>query len=384
MLFSLQVSSYEAFLQRDIDPVKRKNVGLQATFKNLFPIESFSKNARLEFVSYRLEDPEFNQRECQLRGLSYSAPLRVKTKLITYDKTSDKETVKEILDDLKKRGFLLYVEDYPHIYPHCWRSGDELVFRSVDEWYINMDWRKKIKKIVDEINWIPEWGQEREHEWLDNMGDWMISKKRFWGLALPIWIFEDESYYVVGSKEELKELAVEGWDEFEDNNYSESMKSFIKAMNQARVSSIYDTIYDKAMHGLGWSLLFERGTNDYALASYNNFLSCANNNFLPMNSYFDVLAGVAISGVLALERTSPTFIISAANSVLTEYPNYQFTHKVSVNYKHVRMSKVQAHYYIGEYTNAASEMDILDPTNAPHSNDPVKLLTAIQNLSGSL
>jgi len=48
------------------------------------------------------------------------------------------------------------------------------------------------------------------------------------------------------------------------------------------------------------------------------------------------------------------------------------------------MSKVQAHYYIGEYTNAASEMDILDPTNAPHSNDPVKLLTAIQNLSGSL
>ena len=131
---------------------------------------------------------------------------------------TDKETVKEILDDLKKRGFLVYVEDYPHIYPHCWRSGDELVFRSVDEWYINMDWRKKIKKIVDEINWIPEWGQEREHEWLDNMGDWMISKKRFWGLALPIWIFEDESYYVVGSKEELKELAVEGWDEFEGNS----------------------------------------------------------------------------------------------------------------------------------------------------------------------
>ena len=175
-----------------------------------------------------------------------------------------------------------------------------------------------------------------------------------------------------------------GWDEFEDSNYSESRKSFINAMNQARVSSIYDTIYDKAMHGLGWSLLFERGTNDYALASYNNFLSCANNNFLPMNSYYDVLAGAAISGVLALEKTSTTFIISAASSVLTEYPNYQFTHKASVNYKHVRMSKIQAHYYIGEYTNAAAEMDILDPTNAPHPNDPVELLTAIQNLSGSL
>ena len=131
---------------------------------------------------------------------------------------TDKETVDEILEDLKNRGFLIYVEDYPHIYPHCWRSGDELVFRLVDEWYINMDWRGKIKKVVDDINWIPEWGQEREHEWLDNMGDWMISKKRFWGLALPIWTFEDDSYYVVGSKQELKDLAVEGWDEFEGNS----------------------------------------------------------------------------------------------------------------------------------------------------------------------
>ena len=130
-------------------------------------------------------------------------------------KATDPETVDLILEDLKERGLLLHVEDYPHIYPHCWRSGDELVFRLVDEWYINMDWRKKIKKIVDDINWIPTWGQEREHEWLDNMGDWMISKKRFWGLALPIWTFDDGSFYVVGSKEELKDLACEGWEEFE-------------------------------------------------------------------------------------------------------------------------------------------------------------------------
>ena len=130
-------------------------------------------------------------------------------------KATDSTTVDLILEDLKEREFLVHVEDYPHIYPHCWRSGDELVFRLVDEWYINMDWRDKIKNIVDDINWIPEWGQEREHEWLDNMGDWMISKKRFWGLALPIWTFEDDSFYVVGSREELKELACEGWDDFD-------------------------------------------------------------------------------------------------------------------------------------------------------------------------
>jgi len=175
-----------------------------------------------------------------------------------------------------------------------------------------------------------------------------------------------------------------GWNQFESGNYSESLNSFAEAMNQARISSVYDTIYDKAMHGVGWSLLFNRGTNDYALAAYNNFYNCVNNNLLPMNTYYDVLAGLSISGVLALEKTSATLIISAANNVLSEYPNYEFTHKKSVNYKHVRMSKIQAHYYIGQYVNAASEMDILDPNNAPHSNDPIELLNAIQNLSGSL
>ena len=128
------------------------------------------------------------------------------------------ETVDLIIDNLKAKGLLLHSELYPHVYPHCWRSGDELVFRLVDEWYINMDWRSEIKEIVEETNWVPSWGKEREHQWLDNMGDWMISKKRFWGLALPIWCFDDGSFYVVGSKEELKELSVEGWEEFEGNS----------------------------------------------------------------------------------------------------------------------------------------------------------------------
>ncbi|MFQ6613762.1 MAG: DUF5915 domain-containing protein, partial [Fidelibacterota bacterium] len=128
---------------------------------------------------------------------------------------TDESTKTAIIKDLKARDLLIHVEKYPHVYPHCWRSGDELVFRIVEEWYINMDWRDRIKKIVDQIQWIPEWGRDREHEWLDNMGDWMISKKRFWGLALPIWTFEDGSFYVVGSRDELKELAVEGWEEFE-------------------------------------------------------------------------------------------------------------------------------------------------------------------------
>jgi isoleucyl-tRNA synthetase len=157
-------------------------------------------------------------------GLVELAPLDKESKYIdgfgwlTGMSAIDPETTDKILVHLKEKGVLVHTEKYPHIYPHCWRSGEELVFRIVDEWYINMDWRDKIKQTVGDIEWIPEWGHEREMEWLENMGDWMISKKRFWGLALPIWVFEDKSFYVVGSKEELKELAVEGWDEFEGHS----------------------------------------------------------------------------------------------------------------------------------------------------------------------
>lgn len=95
-------------------------------------------------------------------------------------------TAELVFERLKQRGMLVAVETYPHIYPHCWRTGDELVFRLVDEWFINMDWREEIKDVTRQIRWLPDSidGQERELEWLSNMGDWMISKKRFWGLAL--------------------------------------------------------------------------------------------------------------------------------------------------------------------------------------------------------
>jgi isoleucyl-tRNA synthetase len=129
----------------------------------------------------------------------------------------DKQTVELVLEELRKKNLLVAVEEYPHIYPHCWRTGVELVFRLVDEWFINMDWREEIKEVVKEIRWLPDSidGQTRELEWLSNMRDWMISKKRFWGLALPIWVDDEtDEFEVIGSLAELKERAVEGWDEF--------------------------------------------------------------------------------------------------------------------------------------------------------------------------
>jgi isoleucyl-tRNA synthetase len=131
---------------------------------------------------------------------------------------TDPETVQLVFDTLKAKHRLVTVEEYPHIYPFCWRTGVELVFRLVDEWFINMDWREEIKDVTRQIRWLPPSinGQERELEWLSNMRDWMISKKRFWGLALPFWVDDvTGEFEVIGSLAELKVRAVEGWNGFE-------------------------------------------------------------------------------------------------------------------------------------------------------------------------
>jgi isoleucyl-tRNA synthetase len=129
------------------------------------------------------------------------------------------DSAEAIFDDLRRKGLLYLVEDYTHRYPVCWRCQSELVFRLVDEWYIYMDeLRYQIMDVVRQIRWIPEFGLERELDWLRNMDDWMISKKRYWGLALPIYDCDCGHFEVIGSEDELRERAVEGWDEFEGHS----------------------------------------------------------------------------------------------------------------------------------------------------------------------
>jgi isoleucyl-tRNA synthetase len=129
------------------------------------------------------------------------------------------ESAEVIFEDLRKKGLLYRLEDYTHRYPVCWRCQSELVFRLVDEWYICMDeLRHWIMDVVRQIRWIPEFGQERELDWLRNMDDWMISKKRYWGLALPIYDCECGHFEVIGSEDELREKAIEGWEEFEGHS----------------------------------------------------------------------------------------------------------------------------------------------------------------------
>jgi isoleucyl-tRNA synthetase len=144
------------------------------------------------------------------------------------------QVAEPVFENLKEKGLLYRVAAYTHRYPTCWRCKTELVFRLVDEWFISMgevydkpreeltaeekehSLRYQIMDVVDQIQWIPEFGYAREMDWLRNMHDWMISKKRYWGLALPIWTCPDCGHFeVIGNQDELKSRAVEGWEVFE-------------------------------------------------------------------------------------------------------------------------------------------------------------------------
>jgi len=127
------------------------------------------------------------------------------------------ESAERVFGILRDKGLLYKVEDYTHRYPVCWRCSTELVFRLVDEWFISMDeLRHDMMDVTRQIRWIPSFGLDRELDWLRNMHDWMISKKRYWGLALPIWQCAECGHFeVIGDEVELETRAVAGWDEFD-------------------------------------------------------------------------------------------------------------------------------------------------------------------------
>ncbi|WP_225764647.1 DNA-directed RNA polymerase subunit beta [Stenotrophomonas sp. Marseille-Q4652] len=95
-LLAIQVDSYREFLQENVDPAKRKDLGLHAALKSVFPISSYSGNAALEYVGYKLGDPVFDERECRQRGMSYGAPLRVTVRLVIYDRESSTKAIKYV------------------------------------------------------------------------------------------------------------------------------------------------------------------------------------------------------------------------------------------------------------------------------------------------
>lgn len=146
---------------------------------------------------------------------------------------SEPRVILDYLQDLDRKGgnWVFDIVPFQHRYPVCWRCKTELVWKVADEWYIAMDnadptdhkkrtYRQQMVSVAKQIHWIPEFGLSRELDWLNNMHDWLISKKnRYWGLALPIYECAScQNFEVLGSKDELQARAISGWEKFAGNS----------------------------------------------------------------------------------------------------------------------------------------------------------------------
>jgi len=148
-------------------------------------------------------------------GNKYDLPLlrpvdkswRFEDMIVDYKNKFVKDADPIIISDLKNRSLLFRKDDVEHSYPHCWRCASPLLYYARDSWYIKTtQFKEAMLKTNSQINWYPpEVGEGRFGEWLNNNVDWALSRDRYWGTPLNIWICETcENVLALGSLEELK------------------------------------------------------------------------------------------------------------------------------------------------------------------------------------
>ncbi|MEM2089674.1 MAG: isoleucine--tRNA ligase [Candidatus Pacearchaeota archaeon] len=211
------------------------------------------------------------------------------------------EANEEIIKDLKKRKFLFKEEKYKHSYPHCTRCHTPVVFRLVPEWYISMkEIRKKLIEANEKIRWIPEFGKFYEKNWLESMGDWLFSRKRYYGLAMPIWECENcKAIEVIGSAKELKKKAIKGIEHFTEHRKPGVDKVLLKCKKcgsfMHRVPDTVDVWMDAALvpfYTLDW-LKNKKYFNQWYPADL--VIECGPGQYR-LWFFFMLLAGVVLTG----------------------------------------------------------------------------------------
>ncbi len=130
---------------------------------------------------------------------------------------STTDAADQIIGWLSEKGYLLEAGLYQHRYPHCWRCDTPLIWRVTDDWLISVDeLRPQLLRANQDVEWTPAYMGKRMDDWLRNMGDWNISRRRYYGLPLPFYPCECGRLNVVGSKAELLERATGGVEQLEE------------------------------------------------------------------------------------------------------------------------------------------------------------------------
>ncbi len=159
---------------------------------------------------------------------------------------------KDIIEDLRKKGLLLYEETIVHNYAHCWRCHTPIIYRATTQWFYRVTKiRDELFKTLDETSWTPKWAKNpRMKNWLENIKDWCISRQRFWGTPIPVWECPDGHILVVGSKEELlkhAESVPEGFNLHRPWVDEIKVKCPVCGKEMKRVPDVLDVWFDSAV-----------------------------------------------------------------------------------------------------------------------------------------
>ncbi|PJE57525.1 MAG: isoleucine--tRNA ligase [Candidatus Portnoybacteria bacterium CG10_big_fil_rev_8_21_14_0_10_38_18] len=159
---------------------------------------NLGKEKNLPFIQHLRMNGQITDEVTDFKGLEVKS------------KDNPQSTDKKIIDYLKKKNLVFKTEKFMHSYPFCWRCGSPLLNYAASSWFVNVTKLKdKMLKYARNINWVPEHIKEgRFGKWLEGAKDWSISRQRFWGSVLPIWVCDKcKEKKVIGSIKELEELS---------------------------------------------------------------------------------------------------------------------------------------------------------------------------------
>ncbi len=192
---------------------------------------------------------------CKINNLDFVQPVdetgRFTSEVKEYCGKFIKDTDKEITKQLDSEGKLFKILKYEHDYPYCWRCSSPLMYYAIKSWFVKVTaYKERLIELNKKINWVPEHIKEgRFGEWLNNVKDWALSRKKFWGTPLPIWRCSCGNEEIVGSIEELKKKSAKKISDKEIDLHkpwidSISLKCSKCGKEMTRVPEVIDCWYD--------------------------------------------------------------------------------------------------------------------------------------------